>query len=186
MRRVLSSWSGMRKYLEKEMLAESLQGRIRYCCTSYVGMDGCRIFEVYIDGEQVKRFSWETVNTYFIAQGYKENDTPWGIGEYWAGFRSLLGEHPINSRTEYTDEEFAEALEVYRNHDIQESIFSENPLVRMFAVLDRRIGKRTLAKIKDTICQQPIWLQRFYDVRLAAERMVATEDGMNLCQKTTR
>ena len=60
------SWSGMRKYLEKERLADSLKGRIRYGCTTYVGMDGCKIFEVCIDDKQVKRFSWETVNNYFI------------------------------------------------------------------------------------------------------------------------
>ena len=35
MGKILGSWSGMRKYLESEMLAESLHGRIRYGCTSY-------------------------------------------------------------------------------------------------------------------------------------------------------
>lgn len=40
MSKVLGSWSGMRKYLEKEMLAKSVQGRIRYNCTRYIGMDG--------------------------------------------------------------------------------------------------------------------------------------------------
>ena len=30
MRKILGSWSGMRKYLEQDMIAESLKGRIRY------------------------------------------------------------------------------------------------------------------------------------------------------------
>lgn len=47
----------MRKYLEQEMLAECLRGRIRYNCNSYVGMDGCRMFELYIDDVLIKRFS---------------------------------------------------------------------------------------------------------------------------------
>ncbi|MBR3867929.1 MAG: hypothetical protein IKM66_01305 [Clostridia bacterium] len=47
---ILSSWSKMRKYLEQEMLAESLQGRIRFNCTSYVNMDGMHIFEIFVDG----------------------------------------------------------------------------------------------------------------------------------------
>lgn len=46
----------MRKYLEQDMLADALKGCVRYGCTAYVGMDGCRIFEVCIDGKQVKRF----------------------------------------------------------------------------------------------------------------------------------
>ena len=144
MGRIMGSWSGMRTYLEKEMLQETLRGRIRYGCTSYPGMDGFNVFEVCIDGVQVKRFSLETVNTYFINNGYTQNPHPNGIGEYWAEFWSLLDQYPLDKQTEYTDEEFCEALEVYRNQDIQDSINSVNPLVRMFAVLDRRIGKRNL------------------------------------------
>ena len=157
----------MRKYLEQEMLAEKLKGRIRYGCTTYVGMDGCRIFEVCIDGEQVKRFSLETVNTYFIDSGYTKIKKPSGIGEYWEEFWSLLDQYPVTARTEYTDVEFCQALEKYRNQDINESIYSENQLVRMFAVLDRRIGKRTLVKIKKFIQEQPEWLNRFYQLRFA-------------------
>ena len=60
----------------------------------------------------------------------------------------MLDKYPLETRTEYTDEEFCEALEKYRNQDIKESIASENPLLRMFAVLGRKIGKRTLIKEK--------------------------------------
>lgn len=172
MSRILGSWSGMRKYLEKEMISKALKGRIRYGCTAYVGMDGCRIFEVCIDGVQTKRFSWETVNTYFINNGYTENKAPSGIGEYWAEFWSLLDKYPINQRTEYTDEEFCVALEQYRNQDIKDSIRSANPLVRMFAVLDYRIGKRTLVKLKTLVKEQPVWLQQFYILRLSAEQII--------------
>lgn len=66
MGKILASWSGMRKYLEQEMIADCLKGRVRYNCTAYTGMDGCRIFEIFIDKKLVKQFSWETVNTYFI------------------------------------------------------------------------------------------------------------------------
>ena len=106
MSKTLGSWSGMRKYLEHEMLAECLQGRIRYGCTTYVGMDNCKVFEVCIDARQVKRFSLETVNTYFINNGFKENTNPVGEIEYWNEFWQLLDDTPLVSRTEYTDEEF--------------------------------------------------------------------------------
>lgn len=45
MGKILGSWSAMRNYLEDEMIAETLRGRIRYNCTAYVGMDGDRVFE---------------------------------------------------------------------------------------------------------------------------------------------
>lgn len=72
------------------------------------------------------------------------NDSPAGKGEYWEEFWLLFDKNPMNMRTEYMDVEFCEALEQYRNQSIQESIGSENPLVRMFAVLDGRVGKRML------------------------------------------
>ena len=41
----------MEEYLEQEMLAVSLYRRVRYNCTTYVGMAGCHIFEVHIDNK---------------------------------------------------------------------------------------------------------------------------------------
>ena len=145
MSKILGSWSGMRKYLEQEMLAQCLQGRVQYNCTSYVGMDGCHIFEIYIDTKLVKQFSWETVNTYFVYNGYKRNGKSVGIREYWDEFWPLIDTVPMETRMEYTDNEFCDALEKYRNQSIKDSINSENPIVRMFAILDRRVGKRTIA-----------------------------------------
>ena len=55
------------------------------------------------------------------------------------------------------------AAEKYRNNDIQNSIISDDPIVRMFAVLDRRIGKRTIEKLN--VSKQPEWLQIFYELR---------------------
>lgn len=166
MSKILGSWSAMRKYLEQEMLTDSLKGRIRYNCTSYVGMDGCHIFEMFIDGNLFKRFSWETLNTYFIENGYKENSEPFGVHEYWDGFQSLRKSVPISERTEYTDDEFCGALGFYRNNDIAASLGSGDPIVRMFAILDRRVGKRSLEKLKDTLSVQPEWLRKIYLLRL--------------------
>ena len=74
------SWSGMRRYLEHDMLAPCLYGRVRYGCTAYVGMDGSRIFEICIDGRPVKHFSLETVNTWFLDNGYRPGPRPVGLG----------------------------------------------------------------------------------------------------------
>lgn len=174
MGKILASWSGMRKYLEQEMIADCLKGRVRYNCTAYTGMDGCRIFEIFIDKKLVKQFSWETVNTYFIDNNISasaRHKHPAGTAEYWEGFWETLDRVPMNSRTEYTDEEFCEALEQYRNQPIQHSISSENPLVRMFAVLDRRVGKRTLKSISEHEDIQPEWLNQLCKLRVEAENL---------------
>ncbi len=165
MSKILGSWSGMRKYLESEMIADSLQGRVRYNCTTYVGMDGCRVFEVFIDNKSIKRFSYETVNSYFIKMGYVEKPQKMNTVEYWEGYWELIDKYPMSARTEYTDEEFCDALEEYRNADIQKSIYSQNSIVKMFALFDKRVGKRTLEKIEDEMKKEPEWLQNIYFLR---------------------
>ena len=81
----------------------------------------------------------------------------------------MLDKYPVSERTEYTDNEFCDALEQYRNQEIQSSIQSSNPLVRMFAILDRRVGKRTLNRLREEIDAQPLWLQGLYRIRMDAE-----------------
>ena len=166
MAKILKSWSGMRKYLEKEMLADSLQGRVRYNCTTYVGMDGCHIFEVFLDGKLFKQFSWETVNSYFMEQGVVAKPEKMTVGDYWKDFWNLMDEYPMGMRQEYTDNEFAKALEAYRNQDIRESVQSGNPIVKMFAMLDRRVGNRTLEKLEPSMQEEPEWLQQVYAFRI--------------------
>lgn len=171
MGKILGSFSGMRKYLEKERLAPALRGRVRYGCTTYVGMDGCRVFDVFVDGKSVKRFSLETVNSYFIAQGYAEKKSPMSIPEYWNSFWPLLSQYPMSQRTEYSDDEFCAALKAYRSQPIQESLSFPDPIVRMFACLDKRIGVRTLRKLRADRDNQPQWLRFFYDLRLEETRL---------------
>ena len=61
------------------------------------------------------------------------------------------------------------AIETYLDQPIEQSIFSDDPLVSMFAVLDRCIGKRTLMKAKDQYFYLPAWLRCFYKLRLDVE-----------------
>lgn len=172
MKKAEGSWSGMRKYLEKDMLAASLHGRVRYNCTAYVGMDGCHIYELYLDGSLTKQFSWETVNSYFIKQGCKLKTDPMGIREYWEDFWTTLESIPMSERTEYTDNEFADALKTYRNQPILKSISSDNALIRMFAIFDRRAGKRSLEKLTADMEKQPEWLKQVFIFRMKAEGLM--------------
>ena len=163
------SWSGMRRWLEWEMTAEALRGRVRYQCTRFVGMDNDHLYEVFVDGNMVKRFSFETVRDWLKQNEKLTEPSTQGIAGYWNGFWDALDSTPMDRRNEYTDREFADALGIYRQQDIGSSLRSDNPIVRMFAVLDRRAGKRTLEKLKDKIDDQPEWLRFFYQLRLNAE-----------------
>ena len=66
----------------------------------------------------------------------------------------------------------AEAMHLYLNvYSIEECLTWENPLVYLFAILDRRVGKRTLIKINREKENKPQWLWRFLELRLEAENI---------------
>ena len=159
----------MRKYLEEEMLADSLKNRIRYSCTKFPGMDGGGLFRIFVDKKPVKDFSRETVevDAYYAYDGEKPVDLR---NRYKYRFYEM-DNVPMNERREFEDAEFASALYYYRHSDIFDSLYDEDPIVRMFAVLDRRVGKRTLVSIKDEVSEQPEWLAFFYKLRLEAENI---------------
>jgi phosphoglycolate phosphatase len=67
--------------------------------------------------------------------------------------------------------DFYRAFSEFDSQSITESLSSENALVRMCALLDRRTGKRTLEKLREPMQREPQWLQMIYFIRLEAEHM---------------
>jgi len=62
---------------------------------------------------------------------------------------------------------FLQAATDYLQMPIADAIKSEDCLIRVFAILDRRIGKRTIKQIKDSeeYKTYPEWVQQFYVLR---------------------
>lgn len=59
---------------------------------------------------------------------------------------------------------------IFDNQSIEKSLICENPLVRIFALLDRRLGKCRLLALEETIEQELPWVLRaFYVIRMQAE-----------------
>ena len=52
------------------------------------------------------------------------------------------------------------------------SLDSENLIVGIFALLDRRLGKRRLLLMKETIEKEPDTFQEFYAIRMKEEGLV--------------
>ena len=68
---------------------------------------------------------------------------------------------------------FYEAFSIFDNQSIEESLSSENMLVRIFAILDRRVGKRRLEKIMRGIEGEEKTFREFFAIRAAAEGLRA-------------
>ncbi len=162
------SWSGMRKYLEEDMLAPCLRGRVRYDCTAYPQANySSRMFMLHVDGEIVRRFCIEEACRWFVETGRIPWEKDQLITERWRAFWQMLPQTPPSARDAYTDDEFCDALAAYRQQDVQTSLHSDDPIVTMLALLDRRLGQRTWRALR--MEDRPAWLQRMYRLRGDAE-----------------
>lgn len=174
------SWSGVRKRLEEDLLCENLRGRVQYFITKYrkAHDDEARV-AVCVDGEEVLMgnvFTFYREANPLINQIKGDENTP---KRKWDGHEMLNDE--ANKAVEKRVDQilidkgnvdtylFTEALDFYMHHTIEASLDSPDALVRMFAIMDRRVGKRRLEKLKVDVCAQPGWLQYFYELRMEAE-----------------
>ena len=66
---------------------------------------------------------------------------------------------------------FYDSFSEFDNQGIEKSLSSENAIVRMLAILDRRVGKRRLISMKDRIKNEPDWIKNFYCLRMNAENL---------------
>lgn len=177
------SWTGLRKTLEQDLLCPALRGRVQYFLTHYHGApDGYGRFCVRVDGRE-----YVMANPYdYCVQGYpaQENrlkaqrQVPQRV---WSGRETLYEaeNQAVESEIEAQAMEdgvfelwfVTRAIRAYTQSPIGESLTSPDPLVRLFAVLDRRVGRRTLTQLAGEVDAQPAWLQFFYRLRLDAEGM---------------
>jgi hypothetical protein len=179
---VSQSWSSIRKRFEQDLLCEKLRGRVQYFRTIYHGApDEYGRFAVRVDGEEIFQANPYNVNNYSsIAWDIKqEREIP---PREWTGKEDLHDAENLEAEEEarmisvndgiVDSFDIPWAMKKYLNQDIAASLEDKDPLVRMFAILDRRVGKRTLKVIADTVSDQPEWLQQFYRLRLDAEGII--------------
>ncbi|HIR68163.1 MAG TPA: hypothetical protein IAC97_02205 [Candidatus Pelethousia gallinarum] len=185
----MATWSGLRKELEQDRLCPALRGRVQYFATHYHGApdDYGRVC-VRVDGKE-----YAHGNPYaYYGRGYCDLERALKAahqvpGRIWTGKETLYEAEnaALEARVQeqaladgaFSMTDFQRALEAYRQTPIQACLESSNPLVRMFAVLDRRVGKRTLMRLRGSVAQQPDWLAFFYRLRLEAEGIPLAAPG---------
>ena len=170
----MSTWSGIRNKLENDYLCPALRGHIQYFATSYSkSADHEGRAAIRMDGEEVLRSNYytyfENVWTKFQAlrrEGVGEDDPK-------APFR-MAHEGTLNDGC-FDNIFFYEAFHEFDNQSIEKSLTNENPLVRVFALLDRRLGKRRLLALEESMEQELDWVRAFYVIRMQAEGLMEKE-----------
>lgn len=156
-------WSKLKKSIE-DKFADSLNGRVnlyatRYTSGSYYMVRGW----ITIDGKEIVNFSTPDNNNKYCWNTPEINERI-PEGERTEGAAAEKGE--------FSRWDFMDACWEYINISIDEAIKSANPIIRSFAVLDRRLGKRRL-KLIDKEVLHPLTL-RLLELRLECENLEQT------------
>ena len=159
------SWSNLKKQMN-ELLCDSLKDKITYFYTGSHEVHNAygRATINYCKKEMVA-FSW-------IEKYKQEQEVSQLCSE---GKKVSYGEMEKKKwmpECKLCDADFINSLTIYLKTDIATSLRSDNYLLRVFAYMDRRVGKRTLIKIKDEVETLPDWVKQFYHIRCEADGVV--------------
>lgn len=170
----MSTWSGMRNKLENDYLCPALRGRIQYFAISYwESHDQTGRAAIRLDGVEVLRSNYYAYEQHYWNRYHALQRE--GVGEVdpKTTFR-LAHEGTLNDGC-FDNGFFYEAFHEFDNQSIEKSLVSKNPLVRIFALLDRRLGKRRLLPLEESMEQELDWVRAFYVIRMQAEGLMEKE-----------
>lgn len=169
-------WSKVKKQL-KDFTCDALKDRVDFQVINYrKAHDQLGRAVITVDKKEML-----SMCTILAERATYERD--WEISEraqipYDCEDRELILQINIQAHEEVKAEgilaqyDFFDALEIYLNAPIEDSLGSEDIIVKLFALLDRRVGKRTLRKLKGTLENKHESIQYFFKLRCEAEGII--------------
>ena len=150
------SWSGLKKQLSS-FLCDSLKDKISYFYTTYHEVHNAYgRATISYNKKELVAFSW--VEMY--EQEYDMYDNPKEeLKDKWMMECTLC------------EKDFLKSVTTYLNTDVQTALTSDDYLLKVFAFMDKRVGKRTLVKIKNEVEKLPEWVKEFYNIRCKEENI---------------
>ncbi len=173
-------WSKSKKAIES-LLADSVKDHVQYHMTRY-GRHGGGFSDLMTrawvtwDGMEIANMStikWLHEHDALVQQireinhviNFREPDQSEGYYRAYNEARDILRKQGMISR--WT---FEKAIDEFLAASIEDALISDNPVVRAFALFDRRLGKRRLAKLEISDTDDQI-VRLFSDLRCKAEGM---------------
>lgn len=156
------SWADLNRQLTN-LLCDELKERLSYFLTRYHKVhNSYGRAAIRLDKREMVCFSW-------IEMYHQEADLykVWKETGVW-DYNDLNLQKKWDANITYYDMNFLSAATLFLQMPIKKALYNDNYIVKIFAILDRRIGKRTLRKIKENKAYQnyPSWVKQFYDLRL--------------------
>ncbi len=165
-------WSKLKQLVEDRM-AESLQRRVEVHSAQYrIMRDEYGRGWVTMDKGELANFA---DTDFYIQQGQIGHEITAGVVAYDAQFADDDRRHcmprgtaMLHSRGIYSGWEFSRALWDSLSLSIDDALQSDNMIIRAFAMLDSRLGKRRLRALHLADDEHPL-VRQFYDLRCEAE-----------------
>ena len=152
----------------QETLCDALKGRVAYFLTFYHKVrNSYGRAAIRVDGKDAVCFSW-------INSRYQQRD----ISETYQSrpdlsFKEIKALHKPDwdKNLTYCEGDFINAILNFRQMKIEDALANENYIIKALAILDKRVGKRTLKRVSDEGAYKgyPQWALRLYDLRFEAE-----------------
>ena len=160
----MARWSGIRHKMESEYLAECLKGHISYFATSY---SKCPDHEgraaILLDGKEIISGSyynnWTKAPLFPVDEKYDER----------MHIENAFMDDVAIQLGVFDQRCFYGAFDEFDNQSVEKSLESENMLVRIMAMLDRRVGKRRLVKLLENMEQEDEAFREFLAIRAKFE-----------------
>lgn len=156
------SWQYLNKQLT-ERLCEELRGRITYFLTRYHEVHNAYgRAAIRLDGKELAVFTWN--NGYLLE--YAEHEL-WENNAPKEEYRKL--DREFAEKGILCEWDFLREATDFLQMPITDALNCENYLVKILAVMDRRVGKRTLQKLasNEEYKSYPKWVRQFYELRLS-------------------
>lgn len=144
-------WSKLKTRIN-DLICPDLKSRIDFHLTSYrASHDGADKVWITIDRKRV-----------FSCKHYPYE---WAVNKaYYDGLDGAQLKEVLREKEIHGPKDFGNAMRAYLDMPIEKAIESEDPLIRAFAIVDRRLGKRTLEKLEIGDTEHTL-VKAFYELR---------------------
>ena len=168
-------WSKVKKNLES-FICEALKNRVDFFVVNYKKADdGMGRAYITVDKKEVLNMCTFIAERrhYDIYDELRFPEENYSVDDYDTNRKIDDIAHELTKKEGvFSQYDFFEALEFYFSVSIEKSLISENMLVKIFALIDKQTGKRTLEKLRDTIKNDAEIVNYFFNLRCEAEGII--------------
>jgi hypothetical protein len=149
-------WSKLRASV-RSLICPELRRRIDFHVTNYRVGSSSKSGLVTVDGKKVLGLSYYRFCCYGDGWGRSPNDEDWS---------------PEQTDEVHPPQQLGRSMRVYLDMPVKSALKSKNPFIRSLAIVDRRVGRRTLGELTVGEDEHSL-VKEFYRLRIGSLKELA-------------